>query len=199
MSSKRQRLTRTRRTTPKGEAERALEHASECARELESLVAPNETQAFIRRLNEFLAAARRVTEFLPKEDGRTQGLEAWVEQQLNQMAKSDPRFELLRILRTVSIHDCIVRPDTADHSVEIISQVHFRDHFEAEIRDPETGKSGGRVVYDGAPGTGGIHEEVQMRTKYFFSNNQSEDIVTFCKEVLKPLRALVTQAYQLFP
>ena len=116
---------------------------------------PNQRELFVRRLNDFLATARRVSEFLPKE--------------------------------------------TAEHSVEITESIRFSGHFEANVRDPETGEPAGRVIYDGPVGAESVHEQTRVRTKYFFADRQQEDIVTFCNEVLATLRRLVSKAYQLFP
>ena len=80
-SRRRQRSTHKRRPTPKGEAGTALEHAEACLRELETISSPNQKETFARRLNEFLGAARRVSEFLPKETGRAPELKSWVQQE----------------------------------------------------------------------------------------------------------------------
>ena len=194
-SQKKQRPTHKRGPTPKGEAGTALEHAEACLRELQTISRPNQRELFVRRLNDFLAAAHKVSEFLPKESGRAPGLKSWIQQELG----SDPRYAYFCALRRISIHDSIVQPDTAQHSVEITASIRFSGHLEVDVRDPETGKPGGRVIYDGPVGAESVHEETRACTKYFFADRPNEDIVTFCNEVLATLRGLVSKAYQLFP
>ncbi len=198
-SRKRQRPTHKRRPTPKGEAGTALEHAEACLHELQTISRPNQRELFVRRLNDFLAAARRVSEFLSKETGRAPGLSSWIRQEHDNLIGSDPRYAYFCALRTISIHDSIVQPDRAQHSVEITASLRVSGHFEAEVRDPETGRPAGRVIYDGPVGAESVHEETRVRTKYFFADRPNEDIVTFCNEVLVTLRGLVSKAYQLFP
>jgi hypothetical protein len=198
-SKKKQRPTHKRRPTPKGEARTALGHAEACLSELQAISRPNQSESFVRRLNDFLAAARRVSEFLPKESGRAPGLRLWFQREHNNLMGSDPRYAYFHALRSISIHDCIVQPDTAQHSVEVIESIRVSGHFEADVRDPETGKPAGRVIYDGPVGAESVHEVTRVHTKYFFGNRSNEDIVTFCNEVLATLRALVSTADQLFP
>ena len=195
---KRKRSTRKRRLTPKGEAGKALESAEACLSELEAISNSHLEDTFIRRLNEFLVSARRVSEFLPKENGRAVGLKPWLQQQDDNLLRSDPRYAHFRDLRTISTHDCIVRPDIARQSVEISSQLRFSGHLEVKLRDAKTGQVTGRGTYDGPVATESVHEEVQARTKYFFADWPSEDIATFCREILKTLRGLVSGAYRLF-
>jgi hypothetical protein len=176
-----------------------LGHAESCLRELETISMPIQRELFVRRLNDFLATARRVSEFLPKETGRGPKLKSWIRQEHDDLIGSDPRYAYFCKLRTISIHDSIVQPETAEQSVEITESIRFSGHFEANVRDPETGKPAGRVIYDGPVGAESVHEQTRVRTKYFFADRQQEDIVTFYNEVLATLRGLVSKAYQLFP
>ncbi len=192
------RPTRNPRLTPKGEAKKALESAEACLSELETIPNSHPDDTFVRRLNEFLMIARKVSVFLPKESGRATGLKPWVKQDNNLLA-SDPRSAYFRALRNISIHDCIVRPDIAQQSVEISSQLRFSGHFEAELRDAKTGRITGHAIYDGPVGAESVHKELRARTQYFFADWQSEDIATFCREILNTLRGLVSEAYSLFP
>jgi len=98
------------RLTPKGEAKKALESAEACLSEFETISSSDPQDTFVRRLNEFLVSARRISEFLPKETGRATGLETWMEQEHDNLL-SDPRYAYFGALRNISTHDCIVRPD----------------------------------------------------------------------------------------
>jgi hypothetical protein len=140
-----------------------------------------------------------VSVFLPKEPPRATGLKPWIKQEEDNLLASDARYAYFRALRTISTHDCIVGPDIAQQSVEITSQLRFSGHFEAELRDAKTGRVTGHATYDGPVGAESVHEEVRARTKYFFADRQSEDIATFCREILNVLRNLVSEAYRLFP
>jgi hypothetical protein len=199
-SGKKQRPTHRRRPTPKGDAKTAPEHAEASFNELQAISRPNQKELFVRRLNDFLAAARKISEFLPKESGRVLGLRRWCRKELDNLIGADPRYAHFVELRTISIHDCIVQPDTAEHSLEVTESIRCSGgHFEVNVRDPETGKPGGRVIYDGPAGAESVHEETRIHTKYFFADRPNEDIVTFCNEVLAALRGLVSKAYKLFP
>jgi hypothetical protein len=127
------RPTHKPRLTPKGEAKKALESAEACLSELDATSISQLGDTFVRRLNEFLVSARRVSEFLPKETGRGTGIKRWIEQEHDNLLASDSRYAYFRTLRTISTHDCIVRPDIAQQSVEIASQLRFSGHFEAEL------------------------------------------------------------------
>jgi len=175
-----------------------LESAEACLSELETISRSDPQDTFVRRLNEFLVSARRISEFLPKETGRATGLETWMEQEHDNLL-SDPRYAYFGALRNISTHDCIVRPDIAQQSVEITSQLRFSGHFEAELRDAKTGRVTGHVTYDSPVGAESVHEEVRAQTKYFFADRQSEDIATFCREILNTLGSLVSEAYHYFP
>jgi len=177
-----------------------LESTEACLSELETISTSHLENTFVRLLNEFLVTARRVSVFLPKETGRATGLKPWIEQEHDNLLASDTRYAYFRALRTISTHDCIVRPDIAQQSVEIASQLRFSGHFEAELHDAKTGRVTGRATYDGPVGDAeSVHDEVRARTKYFFADRQSEDIATFCREILNTLRSLVSEAYRLFP
>jgi hypothetical protein len=159
-----------------------LESAEACLSEFETISSSDPQDTFVRRLNEFLVSARRISEFLPKETGRATGLETWMEQEHDNLL-SDPRYAYFGALRNISTHDCIVRPDIA----------------EAELRDAKTGRVTGHVTYDSPVGAESVHEEVRAQTKYFFADRQSEDIATFCREILNTLGSLVSEAYHYFP
>src|SRR3989442_15742608 len=137
--SRKKRPTHTRRRTPKGEAKKALESAEACLSELETVPSSDPQDTFVRRLNEFLVSARRISEFLPKETGRATGLETWMEQEHDNLL-SDPRYAYFGALRNISTHDCIVRPDIAQQSVEITSQLRFTGNFEQKFGEPKTGR-----------------------------------------------------------
>jgi hypothetical protein len=198
-SNKKQRPTHKTRTTPKGEAGDALEHATSCLRELEALSVPSKQKLFVGRLNDFISAARRAVEYLPKEAGRDSQVKSWTRQEHENLIGSDPRYKYFCALRAISIHDCIVQPDKAEHIVEVTESIRFSGYFETDVLDPETGKPGGHVIYDGPAGADGIHEQRRVRTKYFFADWQQEDIVTFCGELLTTLQGLINKAYQLYP
>jgi hypothetical protein len=176
-----------------------LQSAEACLLELETISNPHQEETFVRRFNDFLASARKVPDFLPKETGRTVGLKTWAKKQHENLERSDQRYKYFCALRRISTHDCIVQPDTAQQSVEITSRLRFSGHLEAELRDPETRRVTGRATYDGPVGAESVHEEVRARAKYFFADWQSEDIVAFCREIVNTLRSLVTEAYRLFP
>jgi hypothetical protein len=154
---------------------------------------------FVGRLNDFLVAARRVSQFLPQETGRTHGLRPWVQRELDVLISSDPRFAYFCELRTISIHDSIIHPDTAQHSVEITESLRLSGHAEVVMRDSETGRPTARATYDGPVGAQSVYEERCVRTLYFFADRPNEDIATSCSELLTTLRDLVTRAYRLFP
>ncbi len=194
----RKRPTHRRLPTPKGEAKAALGQAELCLRDLKAVSKPGREEVFVRQLNEFLAAAHKVSEFLPKENAHGAGFEQWARQEIERLPDSDQRYEYFQNLRSISIHDCIVRPDTAQHTVEIVEQIRISGHAEIELRDAE-GRVTSRGIYDGPVGAESIHEVKQVSTKYFFTDRQNEDIVSFCEAVLVILRNLVSQAYHLFP
>jgi hypothetical protein len=198
MSPRKKTRNLKRRFTPKGEAKNALEHSEACLPELEATSNSGEKETFVRRFNEFLANARKVPDFLPKETGRAVGLKTWAKKQQKNLERSDQRYKYFCALRRISTHDCIVQPDTAQQSVEITNQLRFSGHFDADLRDP-TGRVTARATYDGPVGAESVHEETKVRTKYFFNDWQKEDIVTFAKEILDTLRGLVNRAYRLFP
>jgi len=70
------RPNRQARPTPQGESKRALESTEACLSELEAVSMTKDRETFVRRLNEFLVNARKVSEFLPKERGRAVGLKS---------------------------------------------------------------------------------------------------------------------------
>src|SRR5713226_8385597 len=116
---------RKARTTPKGEGARSLEHAKTALRDLRQITDPNETEAFVGRLNDFLRALRAVPEFLGKEprgsprrvyDPRLQRrilfMQNWIETYLSKLSPSGrDRYDYLIQLREVSTHHLMVKPD----------------------------------------------------------------------------------------
>ena len=190
---------RKKLTTPKGEAGKVLGHAEDCLSQFVSASSPEQKEIFVQRLNDFLACTRKVPRFLGKEAGRPSGLELWVKKAHDNLLSSDSRYAYFCTLRDVSEHDCIVRPDTAQQTVEITSRLRISGHFEGELHDAESGRVTARVTYDSPVGAEGVHEETRIRTNYFFMNRANEDVVTFCTEILNTLRTLVNDAYQLFP
>lgn len=168
---------RKARLTPKGAAARSLEHAEASLRDLELTTDPNQTEAFVNRLNDFLRAAQTVPEFLGKEPRGAHGriyctqhrkrhlfMQSWIESELVQLSRSDhERYTYFINLREISTHDCIVSPDLGGISAEV----------------------------------GGSHPRVTI--KYFFRDRPDEDIVGSCKEVVKILKCLGSRAYRLYP
>ncbi len=192
------RSKRKRQPTPKGEAARSLEHTQELLKKLEGLNRPGEKQAFVRRLNDFLRSARTVVTFLPKESGRSSGLKAWAETEIENVRKSDGRFDHFFTLRTVSEHDCLVEPDRGAISVETTDQLSMSGSCEGALRDT-SGNVVARVSSSAPPGEGVSVSSTKVSTKYFFSGWPREDIVSFCNAVVATLASLVDRAYQLYP
>ncbi len=159
-------------------------------REREQTTQPNSLQVFVRRLNDFLRAARSVSDFLKRETGHTPGLKNWAKQEENNLLASDTRFSYFVGLRDESTHRRIVEPS--------------RQHVDVQVFDVRIGPgspSPGAILasaYDfGSPGAENVVQSTSA--KYYFVDWPSEDVVTFCREIVGTLRGLVTRAYQQFP
>lgn len=118
-------------------------------------------------------------------------MQSWIKSYLTKLSPSDrERYEYLKQLREISTHDSTVRPDGGAISVEV---------FDTRM-GMEVGAPWGNVVYQPAFGwTGAENFTNRVGVKYFFADRPDEDIVSFCKGVVRILESLVTQAYALYP
>jgi hypothetical protein len=193
------RPSRKRRPTPKGEAQRNLEHAKTLFRELQAITDPNQKENFVNCLNDFLKAARTVPEFLPKESGHAPWQKYWAKHEVRQIQKSDERYRHFINLRDISTHDCNLQPDRGDISVEAFGQMTMKGSFEREVRDATTGKVLAHEYVFAPPEVESAILSARVTIKYAFADWPLEDIVTFCGRVLETLEGLVGRAYALFP
>ena len=188
-----------RRPTPKGEAQRNLQHVKDLLRELEQLTTPNEKDAFVRRFNDFLRSARTVEGFLGKESKHRPGLSAWLKKERERLCDSDNRYRHFHDLRDISAHDCLVAPSKGEVSVEVADRMRMSGSMEGELRDASSGRPVAHFSYSAPVDSESTFESKKTSMTYFLAEWQEEDILTFCQRVTECLQRLVSRAYQLYP
>jgi len=184
--------------TPKGEAGTSLQYTKELLLLIEDCSGPDQTEAFVGRLNDFLRSAHTVVEFLQKESRQRPGLKNWLKDELNKL-HPDARYWYFDRLRNVSEHDCMVRPDRGQVSVEMTAQLRMSGFLEAELRDAKTGEVEVRVSSSAPPGVESLSESTKVSVKYFFVEWPQQDILSFCRRIVETLSSLVNGAYKNCP
>ncbi len=190
---------RKRQLTPKNEAQKGLNHAKRLLGELEKLTEPNQKELFVSRFNDFLRRARAVVYYLGSESGRPPGMKIWVKQKHEKLRGDDKRYDYFVKLRNVSEKDCIVEPDVGRVSVEVAEQIRMSGHMEAELRDAKTGKVMARVSSFAPHDAETVIESTTASTKYFLADWPNEDLMSFCRAVVRTLEVFVSRAYELYP
>ncbi len=190
---------REQRPTPKGEAQRTLQHAKNLLRELEQLTTPNKKNEFVRRFNDFLRSARTVDHFLGKESRHRAGLNVWLRKERERLYDTDNRYRHFMELRDVSAHDCLVEPSKGEVSVEVADRMRMSGSMEGELRDASSGRPVAQFSYSAPVDAESTFESKKTSMTYFLAEWQEEDILTFCQRVTECLQRLVSRAYQLYP
>lgn len=190
------RSARKRTATPKGEAQKSLEHANRIVRDLEAYSNPGEEQVFIDRFNDFLRCAKTVIPYLKSESDRPPGLSGWVRDQDKCLHEDNESYSLLIKLRNISEKDCIVGPESTLTAVIVEEHVMASGTFETKLRNTR-GQVTGYATCVAPPGvTNQIPTKVSV--KYFLTSHSEQDIVSLCKSVLSALQDLVARAYAEF-
>ena len=190
---------RKRQLTPKNEAQKGLNHAKHLLGELEKLTEPKQKELFVNRFNDFLRSARTVVYYLGSESGRPSEMKTWVKQEHKKLRRHDKCYDHFVKLRNVSEKDCIVEPDVGRVSIEVVEQMKMRGSMEAELRDATTGKVTARISSSAPHYAETVIESTTASTKYFLADWPNEDLMSFCRKVVRTLEVFVSRAYELYP
>ncbi len=193
------RLNRKRQLTPKNEAQKGLNHAKRLLGELEKLTEPKQKELFVNRFNDFLRSARAVVYYLGSESESPPEMENWVKQEHERLLRDDKCYDHFVKLRNVSEKDCIVEPDVGKISVEVVEQMKMSGSMEAELRDATTGKVTARISSSAPHDAETVIESTTASTKYFLADWPKEDLMSFCRAVVRTLEDLVSRAYARYP
>jgi hypothetical protein len=161
---------------------------------------PNQPDRFIDSLNDFLRAARAVPEFLAKEPRgpvkripdpakRKQALlmKDWLEGYLKKLPELErDRYKYLIKLREVSSHHHVARPDLGEITISDVRK--SRASRQGNLADQhEFGSADAPNIIEAVAGI-----------KYHFKEWSAEDVLSFCREVLRILETLVDEAYRVY-
>jgi hypothetical protein len=195
------------RATPKGAAAHSVTHANTIVQSLSLIRDPTR---FAFRFNDFLRACRAGLAMLPKEQGvrppvRTgqPKLADFVRTQISNT--TDPRFNHLRDIKDVSAHDLVVTPHSATYFAGFTASAYLTDSVEAELRDAEGRTVERRQVETNddqpveQPGVKRWKKRKSPTVRYYLKDWPSEDIVSYCREVVKVVDALVQLTYKTYP
>jgi hypothetical protein len=167
--------------------------------ELEKLAYPDRIQGFVWELNDFLSSARKVLNYLRREPRRPKGFREWVEAEFKKLEHTDARFRFFLNARNISDKDMPVVPQMSEIRDEVVSRLELSGDRETEFKHPETGETVAvfRPVDSGvAPNTIKIYKRIPY---YILDGWESEDVLTFLRNIVSTLEDFVRRAYEAYP
>jgi hypothetical protein len=197
-------IVRTNRKLESGvelEALIQLQRVYRKLRQLKDLAASGVTPEFVDAINDFISAARRVTNYLSREPGRPTGFQQWVDSEVARLLRSDPRLRFFFDLRNHSEKAGAVVPSQSKVSIEAAGTIELVDSAEVAPKDPTSGEILAYVHYNElkngrlAKSTITAHK----RSVSHYVHGWPEDVLSFFDHVARSLNDLVERAYKAYP
>jgi hypothetical protein len=199
--------TRLQRQTPKGAAADNVAHARSIADEAKAGTRFLDKDKFAYRFNDLLRAGRAALAVLPKETSvrapappGKPTMPIFVKNEVERRKASDPRFKHFHELKDVSAHDLTIKPDRADVTVTLSDGLQVRASVgvvlgDAEGRISERRETAGAAIPEPRP----RRPSARSSVLYFLNDWPTEDLVAYCREVVKTLDSLINDVYVEFP
>lgn len=196
----------TARPTPKGAAARCVTHSWVIVQELSRARTKFiDSEKFAYRFNDFLRAGRAALAVLPKEKSvRAPALPGKptlpevVKTDVAQLTASDSRFKHFVEMKDVSAHDVTVKPDRTDTTVTLVEGLRMKSSVGLVSAGAE-GEIAERRETSDATAPELPRRRVKVSVRYFLNDWPTEDLFTYCREILKTLDSLVQSVYRKFP